>query len=131
LIVDDHAISLEVLSDLLSFYGAGTLTAQDGRKAYDIAVESLPTLVITDLSMPVASGWDLINMLQSNTATQHIPIVALSGHALTEYREQAISKGVQHYLLKPIDPFTFIDKIVTIIESIPELSSDLAARLQR
>lgn len=131
LVVDDHAISLEVLSDLLGFYGAKTLTAQDGRKAYEIAVQSVPTLIITDLSMPVTSGWELINMLQSNPATQHIPIIALTGHARSEYRDQAMEKGVQHYLIKPIDPFTFIAQIVAIIESIPELGSDLATRLQR
>lgn len=131
LIVDDHAVSLEVLSDLLGFYAAHTLTAQNGRKAYEIAVQALPTIIITDLSMPITSGWELIDMLQANSATKHIPIIALTGHALSEYREQAMANGVQHYLTKPIDPFTFIDKIVTIISSIPELSSDLAERLQR
>ena len=125
LVVDDEPDSLEVAFRLLKHYGANVTTANNGQEALDAVKGMHPTLVISDLSMPVLDGWGLIYELKNNRATTDIPTIALTAHAMSGDRERAISAGFHNYLIKPLTPSTFMNDLLTLLVEIPEFAESL------
>jgi CheY-like chemotaxis protein len=125
LVVDDEPDSLEVAQRLLKHYGATVTLATNGQEALTALKTHRPTLIISDLSMPVMDGWGLIYELKSNRAFSDIPIIALTAHAMGGDRERAISAGFYNYLIKPLTPATFIKDLVNLLVEIPEFSESL------
>lgn len=122
LVIDDEPDSLEVASLLLSMYGATVNTAANGRTGLEIARIEQPHFIISDLSMPEMSGWEMILKAQDDPATRDIPMIALTAHAMTGDRERAIAAGFHNYLTKPLRPETFIADVMTLVSNIPQLS---------
>lgn len=123
LVVDDDPDSLEVAETLLGFCGATVLTATNGQEGYELAVSHQPQFIISDLSMPDVNGWELLELLNRDMQTQHIPVVALTAHALVGDREKAIQAGFVNYLTKPINPLTFSHNMLRMIAETPALSA--------
>lgn len=121
-VIDDEPDALEVAKVLLELHGAQVATAKNGKEGLALIQLAPPRFVISDLSMPDMSGWELIEALQQNRATSSIPVVALTAHAMTGDREKAISKGFHNYLTKPLRPETFVRELVQLlVNDIPEL----------
>src|SRR5579871_5498117 len=114
LVVDDEPDSLEVASRLLRHYGAQVRTATNGEEALNSVREQRPTIVISDLSMPVLDGWGLIYALKQNRSTIDLPVIALTAHAMVGDRDRAISAGFHNYLIKPLTPSTFIKDLLRL-----------------
>jgi len=115
LVVEDQDLNRELLVQLLDgIYKVET--AADGQEALD-RVESLaPDLVLLDLSLPVVDGWTVARRLRADPNTRHIPIVALTAHAMSGDRDQALSAGCNEYLTKPFreeDLFALLDAILS------------------
>lgn len=123
LVVDDDLDSLEIAETLLIFCGANVITAVDGQQGYEMAIDQQPQFIISDLSMPELNGWEMLELLKSNDHTKHIPIVALTAHALVGDREKAIEAGFVNYLTKPINPLTFSQNMLRIISETPAISA--------
>src|SRR5262249_10254076 len=115
LVVDDEPDSLEVASRLLRHYGATVWLATNGEEALEVVQEHRPTVVISDLSMPVMDGWGLIYELKLNRSTIDLPVIALTAHAMVGDRERAISAGFHNYLAKPLTPSTFIKDLLRLL----------------
>lgn len=124
-VVDDEEDSLEVAEIILLEYGAELYTASNGKEGLDLIHQVSPHFVISDLSMPVMDGWGLINALKSNGATAHIPVIALTAHAMRGDRERAIGAGFHNYLTKPLTVDTFIEDLLRLLIDIPELAERL------
>lgn len=123
LIVDDDPDSLEVAETLLIFCGANVITAAGGQEGYEKAVLEQPPFIIADLSMPDVNGWEMLEMLKSDDRTQHIPVIALTAHALVGDREKAINAGFVNYLTKPINPLTFSQNMLKLIIETPSIAT--------
>lgn len=124
-VVDDEEDSLMVADIILNEYSADLHTARDGDEALTVIRQVKPRFVISDLSMPVMDGWGLIHALQNDPTVAHIPVIALTAHAMTGDRERAIAAGFHNYLTKPLTVETFMQDLVSLLIAIPELAETL------
>lgn len=111
LIVDDEPDNLEVLADTLRFMGVAVRTAEDGERGLEVVRDFAPDLIVTDLSMPRMDGWKLRSCIKTDARTAHIPVVALSAHAMSGDKERALEAGFDGYLTKPVNIPTLLDDL--------------------
>jgi two-component system, cell cycle response regulator DivK len=104
LIVDDYAEGREVCAEYLAFRGFRVATAEDGVDALEKARALLPDVILMDLSLPRLDGWEASRRLKADADTRHIPIVALTAHALSSAREKAVAAGCDEVVTKPCPP---------------------------
>ncbi|UQZ81729.1 putative response regulatory protein [Paenibacillus konkukensis] len=105
LIVDDEYMIKKSLHKLISEMGSGFIVAgaaEDGQEALELALQNPPDLIVTDISMPVMDGLELIR--ECRVRGLPCEIVILSGYGEFEYARQALQSEVADYLLKPIRP---------------------------
>jgi CheY-like chemotaxis protein len=111
LIAEDNADSREMMRLLLETKGYEIVWADDGLQAFDVALRSLPDLVLIDLEMPKVDGLTITRNLRARPELSDVPIIIVSGHDPAMNREAALSAGCNDYLLKPID-FDRLDEIL-------------------
>lgn len=125
LVVDDEVDSLHVAAMLFGFYGATVLTASSGEEGLQLTREHHPHFILSDLSMPNVSGWDMIAELKQDPATASIPVIALTAHAMQGDRDKAIAAGFHNYISKPLNPETFVRDVLTMLQDIPSIATAL------
>lgn len=103
LVVDDNADTRVVVRWMLERGGCRVVEASDGREAYEQAVAHHPDLVLMDLSMPVADGYEAIRSIRAREEFAHLPVIAVTAFDRAVAREGAEAAGFDHYLSKPID----------------------------
>lgn len=121
LIVEDNELSRDMLSRRLRRKGYEVLVATDGQEGIAMAQRELPDLVLMDLSLPDLDGWEATRRLKKDAKTQHIPVIALTAHAMSGDREKAIEAGCDEYDTKPIDLRRLLSKMIRFVED-PEAS---------
>lgn len=121
LVVDDDPASLELAEILLEYNGLSVSTAINGQEALRLAREVMPRFIISDISMPVMDGWMFIQQLQKDPQLSHIPVIALTAHAMSGHREQALERGFHNYLTKPLTVETFMSDLIDLLQDIPQL----------
>ena len=102
--MEDNEDNRIIYSTVLRHLGYEVIEAQDGVRALDIARSELPALILMDISIPRMDGWETTRILRQDAATQDIPIIALTAHALAGDREKAAKIGFSSYLAKPVEP---------------------------
>ncbi len=116
LVVEDVPNILELLDVTLRFKGYPVITASNGEEALEIASESSPALVITDIMMPKMDGYTLAFNLRRNPATSHIPIIFLSATYVTpEDKDFAMSLGAVRFMEKPVDTEDFLLTVAEVL----------------
>lgn len=125
LVVDDEADSREVAQMMLELAGATVYTAEDGQQALNVIhVQHVrPHFILSDLSMPVMDGWQLMRKLNTNRTTIDIPVIALTAHAMRGDRERALASGFRNHIYKPLNAAKFIDQLVRLLVDMPEFES--------
>jgi signal transduction histidine kinase/ligand-binding sensor domain-containing protein/DNA-binding response OmpR family regulator len=98
---DEEDIRNYIVEELSSEYNI--LTAKDGEEGLNIAVQTIPDLIITDVMMPVLSGIELCKRLRSQVITSHIPIIILSAKTNINEQIEGIVKGADVYMIKPFN----------------------------
>lgn len=104
LVVDDYLEAREICAEYFGFHGYGVVTAEDGVEALEKAFENLPDVILMDLSLPELDGWAATRRLKADPRTSGIPIVALTGHALSTERDRALEAGCDDVITKPVVP---------------------------
>ena len=103
LLVEDNEESRDGLSRHLRRKGFEVLVAVDGRQGLAVAQTGTPDLVLMDMSLPVLDGWEATRQLKADPRTRHIPVIALTAHAMTGDREKALAAGCDEYDTKPVE----------------------------
>ena len=115
LIVEDNEMNRDMLSRRLAKKGYEIAIALDGQSAIDIARSSNPELVLMDMSLPLIDGWQATRLMKADAALRHIPVIALTAHAMANDREKALEAGCDDYDTKPIDLPRLLAKIEQLL----------------
>ena len=118
LLVEDNELNRDMLSRRLARRGFEVLLATDGQAGIDEATKHLPDLIIMDMSLPVLDGWESTRRLKQQAATEHIPVLALTAHAMAGEREKAIAAGCEDYDTKPVDFVRLMEKIENLLAAV-------------
>ena len=116
LLVEDHEEIWDFLSRRLKRRGYEVSVATDGQAGVDQARAELPDLMLLDMNLPILDGWSAARALKADPATAHIPIIALTAHAMSGDREKAIAAGCQDYHPKPIDFTRLLEQIEALAQ---------------
>ncbi len=111
LLVEDNEMNRDMLSRRLVRRGYEVVIATDGQQGVDLAGSAAPNVILMDMSLPVIDGWEATRRIKANDATKHIPVIALTAHAMAGDREQALAAGCDDYDTKPIDLARLLSKI--------------------
>lgn len=102
LLVEDNEANVATLIDYLQIQDYQVCTAQNGREAVDIAKQKKPDLILMDIQMPEMDGIEATRLIQANSDTKNIPIIALTALAMPGDRERCLAAGAKDYLTKPV-----------------------------
>ena len=103
LIVEDHALNMELVVDVLEAAGYSVLQARDAERGMTLARAEKPQLVLMDVGLPGIDGLSATAALKSDPLTRSIPVIALTSHAMKGDRERILAAGCSGYITKPID----------------------------
>ena len=120
LIVEDNPQNMRLMEMILRAKNYTLFKATDGEEALDITTKEQPDLVLMDIRLPKVIGLDVARRLKENPAFSHIPIIALTAHAMKGDKEKAIEAGCDSYLSKPINT-----------RELPRLVADMLLRRQQ
>ena len=118
LLVEDNEMNRDMLSRRLIRRGYEVVLAVDGEKGVEMALSALPDLILLDMSLPVLDGWEAARRLKANPVTSHIPVIALTAHAMSGDREKAFEAGCDDYDSKPVELDRLLGKIVELLAAV-------------
>lgn len=116
LVVEDYQDAREMYAAYLQFSGYQVAEATDGEQAIQKTLELMPDIILMDLALPKLDGWQAARLLKSDERTKHIPIVALTGHALPAHAQQARDAGCEGFVTKPCLPDALVAEIRQMLE---------------
>jgi CheY-like chemotaxis protein len=102
LVVEDNALNLKLVRDILQLVGHDVLEARSGEEGVEMARRCAPHLVLMDLQLPGIDGVEALRVLRSDDRTAAIPVVAVTAFAMKADRERVGREGFDGYLAKPI-----------------------------
>jgi two-component system cell cycle response regulator DivK len=119
LLVEDNEMNRDMLSRRLNKKGYDVAIAVTGQEGVDMASTEAPDLILLDMSLPVIDGWEAAKRLKNDPATQQIPIIALTAHAMEGDREKSLDAGCDDYDTKPVDLKRLLGKMETLLGGSP------------
>jgi CheY-like chemotaxis protein len=111
LIVEDNELNRDMLSRRLIRKGYEIEMAVDGALGVEAMKSFMPDVVLMDIGLPVMDGWEATIAAKATDAIKHIPIIALTAHALEEDRLKALEAGADDFDTKPVDLKRLLEKI--------------------
>jgi len=123
LIVEDNEMNRDMLSRRLERKGFKVLIAVDGEEGLEVARASVPDLILMDMSLPVVDGWEATRRLKADERLKHIPVIALTAHAMANDRDKALEAGCNDYDTKPIELPRLLAKMDVLLVAAPEPAS--------
>jgi len=115
LIVEDNEMNRDMLLRRLERKGYEVLIAVDGQTGIDMARANAPDLILMDMSLPVMDGWEATRRMKADDALRHIPVIALTAHAMANDRDKALEAGCDDYDTKPIELPGLLAKMETLL----------------
>ena len=113
LLAEDNPVNQEVAVHLIERRGHSVIVAENGRQAIEAIERHKFDLVLMDVQMPEMGGLEATRIIREKEkgSGQHLPIIAMTAHAMQGDREQCLEAGMDGYLAKPIDPKTFLQTV--------------------
>jgi two-component system, cell cycle response regulator DivK len=115
LLVEDNEMNRDMLSRRLERKGFQVLLAFDGLQGVTLAIAQKPDLILMDMSLPELDGWEATRRLKADPAMQHIPIIALTAHAMASDRDRCLAAGCDDYDTKPVEFTRLLSKIQALL----------------
>jgi CheY-like chemotaxis protein len=115
LLVEDNEMNRDMLSRRLQRRGYEVMIAVDGQQGVAMAQSESPDLILMDMSLPLIDGWEATRTLKAAAETKHIPVIALTAHAMSTDRDKAMEAGCDDYDTKPIELPRLLGKIEALI----------------
>ena len=109
LIVEDNALNLKLMRDLLEASGITTFQTKDGREALELARKHRPSIILMDIQLPDVSGLEVTRWIKADPDLKHIPIIAVTALALRGDEERVREAGCDAYITKPISIAGFLE----------------------
>ena len=113
LLVEDNDINQQIACELLEALDVEVDVAENGQQALDLlaaAPDPLPwALVFMDLQMPVLDGHQATLAIRQQARFNHLPIIAMTAHAMEDEVQRCLAEGMNHHLSKPIDPNALVE----------------------
>jgi CheY-like chemotaxis protein len=123
LLVEDNEMNRDMLSRRLQRKGYEVVLALDGQTGVEMTQNQGPDLVLMDMSLPVLDGWEATRRLKSEASTRHIPVIALTAHAMSSDREKALEAGCDDYDTKPVELPRLLAKIEALLSGGKKVSA--------
>jgi CheY-like chemotaxis protein len=117
LIVEHEFTNRMLMEKILDIGGYHCVMASNGQEALAVFERERPDLVLTDVSMPIMDGLAATAALRARPEGKHVPIIAVSGHALREDREHALRQGCTEYLVKPYRPHDLLALVARLLRT--------------
>ena len=111
LLVEDNEMNRDMLSRRLARKEFEVVIAVDGQAGVNMATSESPDLILMDLSLPIIDGWEATRQIKADPATQSIPVIALTAHAMAGDEQKALEAGCDDYDTKPVNLKRLLDKI--------------------
>lgn len=118
LLVEDNEMNRDMLSRRLLRKGFEVAMAVDGREGIEKAASENPDLILMDMSLPEVDGWEATRRIKAQPELAAIPVIALTAHAMSGDREQALAAGCDDYDTKPIELERLLGKIASQLERV-------------
>ena len=118
LLVEDNDMNRDMLSRRLERKAFEVIIAVDGQAGVNLATSESPDLILMDLSLPVIDGWEATRQIKGDPATQNIPVIALTAHAMSGDEEKARAAGCDDYDTKPVNLKRLLEKIGNLLDSV-------------
>jgi CheY-like chemotaxis protein len=115
MLVEDNEANLNMLARRLARRGWIVLCATDGRQGLQMTLDRLPDLILMDMSLPEIDGWELTRILKGMKQTRHIPVIALTAHAMQNDKEKSLDAGCDEFETKPVDLNRLLKKMVDLV----------------
>jgi two-component system, cell cycle response regulator DivK len=115
LLVEDNELNRDMLSRRLQRRGYTVSIAVDGVQAVAMAASAPPDLVLMDMSLPEMDGWEATRRMKADGASRHVPVIALTAHAMSGDREKALQAGCDEFDTKPVDLERLVAKIQALL----------------
>ena len=114
LIVEDHPDTRQMYAEFLDSLFE-VIQAADGQEALAVLERSVPTVIITDLSLPGIDGFELVGQIRANPATAHVPVICLTGHVGHTLDQRARAAGFDRVLMKPCLPDALAHAVLEMV----------------
>jgi CheY-like chemotaxis protein len=121
LAVNDDTAMLDLMKIFMERHGVNLLTAKHGRAGLQIAQREKPDFIMTDITMPIMDGWELIRALKKDAATCDIPIVVLTHYSGDGSREEALALGCLDYIDVALTPRDLVGRLIGLLREVPAL----------
>jgi CheY-like chemotaxis protein len=115
LLVEDNEMNRDMLSRRLARNGYDVVMAVNGADGVAMASAEKPDLILMDMSLPVMDGWEATRQVKAGEATAHIPVIALTAHAMAQDKEQALAAGCDDFDTKPVELPRLLQKIEALL----------------
>ena len=119
LYVEDNEDNIYVVKSRLTRAGFTIIVATDGAQGVAVAITERPDLILMDLSLPVLDGWEATRRVKAAPETRHIPVIALTAHAMAGDREKALAAGCNDFDTKPVELPRLLGKIRALLPEEP------------
>jgi len=111
LLIEDNAQNRYLARFLLEKRGHEILQAETGLQGLEMAAASLPDLILLDIQLPGMDGHAVARTLKGDPQLRHIPVIAVTSHAMVGDREKCLEAGAEGYIEKPVNPETFVAEV--------------------
>lgn len=116
LLVEDNEMNRDMLSRRLMRRDFEVVIAEDGQAGVDLAMSEQPDIILMDMSLPIIDGWEATRRVKADPRSCHIPVLALTAHAMSGDREKAMQAGCDDYDTKPVQLDRLLGKINALLE---------------
>jgi CheY-like chemotaxis protein len=116
LVIEDNQANLDLMLYLLRAFGHDVIVARDGHAGLATAATAGPDLIVCDIQLPGADGYQIARRLRADAARPHVPLVAVTALAMVGDQERILAAGFDGYIAKPIEPERFVQDLEAFLD---------------